>query len=62
MIRDADSSSPLYKIKDLLEEIEEINDYSKIYHHSNPKYTEVDISPIELKNYVRRTLKLIESL
>lgn len=60
MIRDCDCSSPFYRLKDNLDEIEEINDYSKQYHHSNPNYMDVDISPLELKNYVKRTLKLIE--
>ena len=60
MIRDCNHSSPFYRLKDYLDEIEEINDYSKQYHHSNPNYMDVDISPLELKNYVKRTLKLIE--
>ena len=62
LIKDADSSSALYKLKDYIEEIEEINDYSKIFHHSNPNYIEVGISTVELRNYVRRTLKLLENL
>lgn len=61
-IRDADDSSPFNKLKPYLEEIEEINDYSKTYHHSNPNYMEVGISALELRNYVKRTLALIESL
>ena len=43
MIRDAESSSPFYKLKPYLNEIEELNDYSKTYHHSNPNYIEVGI-------------------
>lgn len=62
MIRDADSASPFYKLKPYLNEIEEINDYSKTYHHSNPNYIEVGISSIELRNYVKRTIALIENL
>ena len=60
LIRSSDPKSSLYRLKDQLEEIEEINEYSKIYHHSNPNYLEIPISPLELKNYVRRTLSLIE--
>ena len=62
LIRSSTSSSPFYRLLPLIEELEEINDYSKIYHHSNPNHLEVGISPLELKNYVRRTLKLIEQL
>lgn len=62
MIRDADSTSPFCKLKPYLNEIEELNDYSKTYHHSNPNYIEVGISSIELRNYVRRTIALIENL
>ena len=62
MIRNADSSSPFYRLKHYLNEIEEINDYSKTYHHSNPNYIEVGISAIELRNYVKRTIALIENL
>lgn len=61
-IRKCDNSSPFYRLKDYLDEIEEINDYSKQYHHSNPSYMEVDISLLELKNYVKRTLQLIEKI
>ena len=61
-IRDSDEASPFNKLKPYLDEIEEINDYSKTYHHSNPNYMEVQISPLELRNYVKRTLILIENL
>ena len=61
-IRDSDSFSPFWKLKPYIEEIEEINDYSKTYHHSNPNSMEVGISSMELRNYVKRTLALIENL
>ncbi len=59
-IRTCNEASPFYRLKEYLNEIEEINDYCKQYHHSNPNYMEVGISSCELKNYVNRTLKLIE--
>ncbi len=62
LIKESEPSSTLYKLKEHIEEIEEINEYSKIYHHSNPNYIEVGISPIELKNYVKRTLRLLENI
>lgn len=62
MIRQSHPDSPLFRLQEHLGDIEEINNYSKIYHHSNPTYLEVGISATELKNYVKRTLKLIEIL
>lgn len=62
LIKEAESSSALYKLQEYIEEIEEINEYSKIYHHSNPNHIEVGISTIELRNYVKRTLKLLENI
>lgn len=60
LIRNSTNESPLYRLKEFLPEIEEINNYSKIYHHSNPNYHEVPISYHELMIYTKRTLKLIE--
>lgn len=62
LIKSAESSSALYRLQEYIEEIEEINEYSKIYHHSNPNYIEVGISTVELRNYVKRTLKLLENI
>ena len=62
LIKSAESSSALYRLQEYIEEIEEINEYSKIYHHRNPNYIEVGISTVELRNYVKRTLKLLENI
>ncbi len=59
MIRDADIESPLNRLKEYLEEIEELNDYSKIYHHSNPNYMDVIIDPTELAIHVKNTINLL---
>lgn len=59
MIRDADTESPLYRLKSYIPEIEELNDYSKIYHHSNPNYMDVGIDPIELSIQVKNTIKIL---
>lgn len=61
-IRDSLNDSPFYRLQEYLFEIEEINDYCKQYHHSNPNYMEIGISLAELKNYVKRTLRLIENI
>jgi wobble nucleotide-excising tRNase len=61
-IRNADKSDPLCVIKPHLEELEEINSYSKQYHHSqNPNADSMPIKETELKGYVKRTLKFIWS-
>lgn len=62
LIRDSNSTSPLFRLKQILSDIEEVNDYSKIYHHSNPTYLETQISASELKVYCKKTLKIIENI
>lgn len=64
-IRGADTGSPLSPWQgNPLEEITDINDYSKKYHHKqNP--TGADTEPIddgELRAYVQRTLKFVGSI
>lgn len=59
---DGDPTSKFYRLISLLSEIEEINDYSKSYHHSEPNHYECPISSQELHIYVRRTLELLEKL
>ena len=58
-IRESDNNSKLFYLKPILEELVDINDYSKTYHHSSPNYLETPINDEELKNYVARTLDLI---
>lgn len=59
-IRTAGADSPLSIIKPHLGELEEINSYSKQFHHSkNPNADSVPINETELKSYVRRTLKFV---
>lgn len=59
MISDANKESPLHRLKIYLPTIEELNDYSKIYHHSNPNYMDVMIDPIELSIQVKNTIDLL---
>ena len=59
MIRNADKYSPLYRLNQYIEEIEELNDYSKIYHHSNPNYMDIIIDPVELSIQVKNTINLL---
>jgi wobble nucleotide-excising tRNase len=61
-IRDSDGKSAFYRLQIYLSELSEVNDYSKDYHHSNPNYLEVPINDDELRNYVVRSLKLLEMI
>lgn len=62
LIKNADKSSVFYRQKENLEELCDINDYSKIYHHSNPNYMETPINTEELKTYCQRTIELLAKI
>lgn len=61
-IRNSTIGSDFYKYHSNLDDITEINDYSKGYHHSNPQYFEASINDYELKIYVENTIKLIREI
>lgn len=61
-IKESDASNPFHNSFSKLDELIEINDYSKEYHHSNPYYLETTINPGELKNYVNRVIKLLREI
>lgn len=61
-IRNADRNSIFYRQKENLDALCDINDYSKIYHHSNPNYLEVPINTEELRTYCQRTLELLTKI
>lgn len=58
-IRESQPNDKFYHMKPILEELSDINDYSKTYHHSNPNCLEIPINDQELRNYTQRTLDLI---
>ena len=60
-IRDSKQGDKLYLLKSQLEEISNINDYSKKYHHDqNPTTADtIAINDQELQPFVKRTLKII---
>ena len=58
-IRNSNEQSPLYRLKEYYNELSDINDYGKQYHHSNPKYMELPIFDEELKLYVQNTLNIL---
>lgn len=62
-INESNTSDRLYRLKPYIEEIIEINDYSKGFHHSDPTSIWGDrISDEELRIYVNRTLNLIDKI
>lgn len=62
-VNESKEGERLFRLKPLVDEISEINDYSKGFHHSDPTsaWGEV-INDEELIIYVNRTLKLIEKV
>ena len=62
-IRNSQKGNVLYDAKHLLLELEEINNYSKDFHHDTNSFADSQIpNDIELKGYVKRTLKLISGI
>jgi wobble nucleotide-excising tRNase len=59
-IRNADEDSSFFRLKDHLQELSEINDYTKGYHHSSPGSYELPINESELRSYVKQTIALIK--
>ena len=55
MIRNSDENSSLIHVKNELDELTDINNYSKDSHHASRS----DISPTELASFVHRTLKVV---
>ena len=61
-VRDA-SSEPLIRMKNHLADLEEINDYSKKFHHDRDPFAHTEpINEIELAAYVKRTLNIIQGV
>ena len=59
-IRAAPTDSSLSPPQTLLEDLEDINDYSKKYHHeTNPSADREQINDGELRSFVRRTLEVV---
>ena len=61
LIRDSSATSPLSHANNLVEELNEINDYAGQFHHgTNPDGADsVAITPTELKTYVDRALLVV---
>ena len=59
-VRGARKGDSFFRLKDILSDLVDVNDYSKSYHHSNPNYIENEISEKELLYYCKKTRKVIE--
>jgi hypothetical protein len=58
-VRNADPSSPLASARVILEDLEDINGFSKRYHHAdNPRASAEPIDDTELASFVKRTLEV----
>lgn len=58
-IKNSTEQSPLYRLNQYYDELSDINDYCKQYHHSNPKYLEESIFDQELSQFVQKTLNIL---
>ena len=61
-IRMAEENDDLCIQKKNLNDLEDLNDYSKRYHHSNPSYLEENINTNELLSMCRLTLSLLRKM
>lgn len=61
-IRNADEADELHVQKQNLDDLEDLNDYSKRYHHSNPSYMEENINADELLSMCKLTIKSLHKL
>lgn len=60
-VRNATPADPFFRLQPNLSELQEINDYSKKYHHRfNTSNDTEPITDAELRSYCDRTLKLIQ--
>jgi hypothetical protein len=58
----AAGTDPLVCLKPQHQELSDINDYSKKYHHPHPLADSEPISDTALQTYVKRTLKVIQGI
>ena len=61
-IRDSQKGDTLFHLKPIIDDLSDVNDYSKSYHHSSPNYLEVPINAEELRNYSLRVFELLKKI
>lgn len=59
-IRNSEEDSRFSRLKNYLGEIEDVNEYSKKFHHSSSQYIDETIDFQELYTFVSRTLKVLD--
>jgi wobble nucleotide-excising tRNase len=60
-VRNSTTADPFHRLVEQVQEMTDINDYSKKYHHRyNTNADSEQVSDAELRNYCQRTLKLIQ--
>lgn len=59
-IRESESGESLYCLRPELRELEDVNEYSKKYHHNtNPAADSAEINDAELRSFTERTMQVI---
>jgi len=61
-IEQSNPEQKLYKLKEHCDELSEIKDFGKRFHHTTPNFDSEPIFDGELKNYVERTFELISKI
>lgn len=61
-IRKSQNDSLFFRYKNFLMDIEDLNDYTKMYHHSNPVKNENPITDAELQQKCKNTMELLQKL
>ena len=61
-IKDSKEGDAFYQQQKNLVDIEDLNDYSKTYHHANPNCLEEPIVSSELQGYCKLLFKVIEKI
>lgn len=58
-IRNSNAGDVAYSMKSQLEELVELNDFSKKYHHGNPTAAQTPITETALRTYAGRTIEFL---
>lgn len=58
-IRGCDPSDPLARLRSHIEDLEDLNDFSKEAHHSNPTYLDTTINEAELQTMINRLVEIL---
>ncbi len=60
LIENATEGDTIFRLKEIYEQLDDLNEYSKKYHHESLSNADNEIiNEIELKKYVQNTLKVL---